>query len=256
MSSLVQLIKTLPSDDQYRVLKEHMNHLYKNDLFKFARDCLDYPDINETTHQEMIDVLQSDSKRKLIVMPRGSLKSTLATVAYPIWLLINNPNLRILIDSEVYTNSATYLREIKGQLMKSKLNIYFGEFYNDTNWNESEITIKQRQLLKKEASITAGGVGTVKVGQHYDIIIGDDYNSDKALTPESLEKVIRHYQMNNSILEQLGTYVIIGTRYAERDLIGFVLKNEIEMEAPNESQQRIDSREISTTQGLLSENIR
>jgi hypothetical protein len=92
-------------------------------------------------------------------------------------------------------------------------------------WGESEITISTRKRNRKEASITVGGIGTVKVGQHYDMIIGDDYNSPtNSDTPEKCQKVIDHVRYNLNILNPGGEYVFIGTRYAERDVIGFLLK--------------------------------
>lgn len=200
--------------------------LCKSDL-QFLCKVLGFNDVNQQTHGEIIDVLESDSTRKLICVPRGCLKSTIACVAYPIWLLINNPNLRILIDSELYTNSKTFLREIKAHLESPNMVNLFGEFKTEP-WNEAEIFIKQRTTRKKEASITVSGIGATKVGQHYDVIIGDDMNSPQNTnTIENAQKVISHYQMNTSILEPTGTYVIIGTRYSENDLIGYILENEV-----------------------------
>lgn len=147
-------------------------------------------------------------------------------MAYPIWLLINDVNKRILIDSELFTNSSTFIREIKLHLESEAMTKPFGEFKGST-WNMDEIMIKQRTKNLKEASITAGGVGTTKVGQHYDVIIHDDMNSpDNTNTPENAEKVINHFKYNISILEPGGTMVVIGTRYAENDCIGWILENE------------------------------
>lgn len=211
------------------ILYEAQNY-YRDSLFDLSIDLLGFKDVNESTHGGIIKALGSDSHRKLICVPRGCLKSTIACVAYPIWLLIRNPNLRILIDSELYTNSATFLREIKQHLASSRLVSIFGEFKSKC-WNESEIIIAQRTANLKEASITVGGVGTTKVGQHYDVIIGDDYNSpNNSDSPEKCQKVISHYKYNTSILEPTGTYVVIGTRYAENDLIGHILSNEVNIE--------------------------
>lgn len=198
-------------------------------LFFFSKEVLSYPDINIRTHGDIIAALEAPTRRKLICVPRGSLKSTVCCISYPIWLLLRNPNLRILIDSELYTNSKNFLREIKGHLESSWMSTLFGEFKSNV-WNESEIIVKQRKIIRKEASITVGGVGTTKVGQHFDIIIGDDYNSDKnSITEEGRKKVVAHYRYNQSILEPMGTYVIVGTRYSEDDVIGTVIKNEIEI---------------------------
>ena len=219
--------KSLLPDLSKSVIEEITNE-FKSSLYSLARVGLAYKDVNLRTHGKIIKTLESDNKRKLLCVPRGCLKSSLACVAYVIWLLINNPNARILIDSELYTNSATFLREIKGHLSTPLFIKVFGEFKSSC-WNESEIIIKQRTKNLKEASVTVGGVGTTKVGQHYDYIIGDDYNSPaNTANPEQAKKVVDHYRMNTSILENDGTYVIIGTRYSELDLIGHIIRNEIE----------------------------
>lgn len=197
--------------------------LYANDLLVMARHGLKYKDVSWKTHGPVIGILEAPSLFKLIVVPRGTLKSTIACVAYPIQKLIQNPNLRILIDSELYTNSKNFIREIRGHLESPALTELYGTFQS-SNWNEGEITVNQRTRIFKEASITAGGVGTTKVGQHYDIIIGDDYNSNvNSATPEGRKKVIDHFKYNISILEPGGTYVITATRYAEDDIPGFIL---------------------------------
>lgn len=205
-----------------------LKQIYQVSFYKTCKDLLGYPDINKRTHGDMIRCLKSDSKRKLIVMPRGTLKSTVCSVSYPIWQLIRNPNLRILLDSELYGNSSKFLREIKGHLQSKNLIALFGEFYNQANWNEGEITIKQRTKNLKESSITCSGIGAQKTGQHYDLIIADDLNSkDNSYTQELREKVIEHYKYYISLLEPDGTLVIIGTRYSYGDVIGHILDNEI-----------------------------
>lgn len=198
----------------------------QDSLFDLSINILGYKDITERTHGEIIDALEDENKRKLICVPRGCLKSSLACVAYPIYLLINNPNLRILIDSELYTNSATFLREIKLHIQSPIFRMLFGDWKTKV-WNESEIIISKRTKSFKEATVTVGGIGTTKVGQHFDIIIGDDYNSpSNTNSPENAKKVIEHYKYNLSILEPTGTYVVIGTRYSSNDLIGHILENE------------------------------
>ncbi len=70
----------------------------------------------------------------------------------------------------------------------------------------------------------------MKVGQHFDMIIGDDMNSgNNSETPEACEKVYRHYQLNQAILDPGGIYGIVGTRYSTADVIGKILENEIQI---------------------------
>lgn len=207
-----------------------LRNIYQTNLFLTARHLLGYKEITQKTHDSLIQALESKTKRKLIVMPRGTFKSSLASVAYPIWLLLQNPNLRILLDSEIYSNSKNFLREIKAHLENKEVTDLFGVFKSDT-WNEGEAIIKQRTKNVKEASLTAGGIGTEKTGQHYDVIIMDDMNSpNNSNSPENCEKVIQHFRYCQSILEPEGILVLIGTRYHERDLIGEVLHNVINQE--------------------------
>lgn len=213
---------------QKEAYKQELQDQFKGSLSKTCRVLLGMKDVNKHTHKEMIDALESDTKRKLIVMPRGTLKSSIGVVGYSIWTLIKNPNARILIDSEVYTNSKNFLREIKAHLESPRLTMVFGSFKSDSNWTEGEITIAQRTHPYKESSITCGGIETVKVGQHYDLIIMDDLNSNNnSGTTEGCQKVIGHYRLNISILEPTGSMAIIGTRYSQSDLIQFILDNEV-----------------------------
>jgi hypothetical protein len=222
---IAEYLRSLPPEDVPYAIQRLKQDEFRTDLFSLCH-YLGFKDVTWNTHGQTISILEAPSKRKLIVVPRGTLKSTIGCVAFPIQKLIQDPNHRILLDSELYTNSKNFIREITGHLMDPKLTSLYGTFYNKKNWNEGEITIKQRTKVYKEASITAGGIGTTKVGQHYTIIIGDDYNSDKnSQTPEGRKKVIDHFRYNMSILEPGGTYVVIATRYAEDDVPGFILQN-------------------------------
>lgn len=225
----IEKIKYLPEDEQGFVLRSVLSEVYKKSLYKTCKNLLGYEQVNLRTHGGIIDALESDSKRKLIVVPRGTFKSTIGVVGYCVWRLINDPDLRILIDSELYTNSKNFLREIKTHLMTDRVTNVFGTFQTDHTWNESEIIIKQRTRNLKESSITCSGIGATKVSQHYDVIIMDDMNSNNnSLTVDGRRKVIDHYKLNYSILEPHGVLVVIGTRYSDDDLIGWIMKTEIE----------------------------
>lgn len=179
------------------------------------------------THGDIIGLLENQQlTRKLICVPRGCLKSSIACVAYPIWLLINNPDLRILIDSELYSNSATFVREIKNHLTAPIFTEVFGNWVGDV-WTQGEIVIKPRQKNLKEPSVSAGGIGTQKTGLHMDVIVHDDMNSaTNSNTLENCKKVIEHFRLNTSILEPHGTMLVIGTRYSASDLIGWILETQ------------------------------
>lgn len=224
-------IKKQSPEAQIELIKHYQRCHYKSSLYLTAKHLLGYKDINTRTHGDVIGALESPINRKLLCLPRGTFKSSIASISYPIWLLLNDPNERILIDSELYTNSKNYLREIKSQLLSDDVVFLFGNSKDDSCWNEGEILIKQRTKVAKEASITAGGVETEKTGQHYTTVIMDDLNSpNNSGTSEGLEKVWNHYRMMTSILEPGGKLVLVGTRYSESDAIGMTLRDIIKQD--------------------------
>jgi len=222
------LSQDLSPKQRIDLVNEALRDEFRASLYYTARVLCNFKDINRRTHSGVIDALEANTPRKLVVMPRGSLKSSICSVAYPIWLILRNPNIRILISSEIYTNSKNFLREIRSHLENPEITEVFGDFKSPTTWSESEIIVNQRTKTLKEATITCGGVGTVKVGQHYDVIIHDDLNSlNNSLTKEGCEKVINYYKMSISLLEPNGSLVIVGTRYSASDCIGHIIRSEI-----------------------------
>lgn len=224
---IINKLRNYSSDIQQKSLKAHIAQKYKSSLYLLCKDLLQYSDITHYTHDEIFRALEAPTKRKLVCVPRGSFKSSIGVVGYSIYCLLKNPDIRILIDSEIYDNSKNFIREIRAKLELPRLTKLYGDFKSN-QWSEGSITILQRRKILKESSITASGVGTGKTGQHYDLIIHDDLNSAKnSQTKEMRDKIIAHYKLNTSILEPDGTMVIIGTRYSSDDCIGWVIENEI-----------------------------
>ena len=228
-ATILKGIDSLKTDqERAHFLKEATRQAYLQDFYLYARYALGYKDLEWAVHGECIRALESDAKKKLVVLPRGSFKSSLGSVAYPMWKLERDHDATILLDSEIYSNSKNFLREIKGHYASSRYISIFGNRVGP-KWDEGEIIIEPRRKNRKEASITVGGIETTKVGQHYDVIIGDDYNSaSNSDTPEKCQKVIDHFKYNLNILNPGGEYLLIGTRYAELDVIGFLLSNVLE----------------------------
>lgn len=206
-------------------------HLYLDSLYHFAKFGLGYNKMIPRVHGPICKALQASTKRKMICVPRGTFKSSIATVAYPIWLLEHNPNLRIMIDSEIFSNSMNFLREIKGHYQNNAdFRMLFGDRVGGSTWNDSEVILNTRTVNKKEPSIVCSGIGAGKTSQHYDVIIADDLSSYKNIrTKELAQKTIDHYKLYTSLLEidPPGTIVVIGTRYSESDIIRFVIENEL-----------------------------
>lgn len=213
-------------------LKELEREVYRGSLYKTAKYLLGMSDLTHRTHGQMIEALESlelgKTKNALLILPRGCLKSSIGSIAFPIWRLLRNPNRRILIDSATYDLSTQLVSAIADYLESPAVTGLFGTFRTKDDWSSKSITIAQRTKILKESSVVASGVGSPKTGAHFDSIICDDLNNEKnTATPELAEKTFKHYQMNFAILDPGGDCAVIATRYSSSDICQRILDNEI-----------------------------
>jgi predicted phage terminase large subunit-like protein len=224
--ALREKLAQLSEQDQLSFFRE----AGRGDLFFLAEYILGYKGLNRELHGEMCDFIMSESKRKLLLIPRGHLKTTLGTVAYTIWRIINNPDIRILIANATENNATNILREIKGHFERNeKFRTLFPEIipkdFRKAKWNEAEIIVNRNKNLK-ESTVTAIGVGGNLVSAHYDLIIGDDLVNDKNVaTKEQIDKLSQWYSASLFLLEPGGIVNLIGTRWHFDDLYGRILEN-------------------------------
>jgi len=208
----------------------------EDDFYFYCKHILGYADMEEQPHRELCDFITTWNKRKkLILLPRSSFKSTVATVSYALYRLCYNPNTRIMIGTENYQNAVLYLGEIKDHIERNEnLKLVFGNMKpasnRDGDWTKTEIRVATRTKVGgKEPSIQVSSLGTTKVGLHYDLLILDDLVSNSNIhTHEQITKVIDYYKYLLSIADPGAQIVIIGTRYHFGDLYGHILDNEVD----------------------------
>lgn len=181
--------------------------------------------------QRLSDVTQLTDKQILNLLPRSHLKSTLGTINYSIWLLGRDPNLRIVILSDVLDLAQKFLSSIQAHIihnarlhyvfpnLKPKMKDNFITKY--ANWNKNELTVKRTRLTIKEPSITLGSTETAKTGFHCDYLIFDDIvTENNANTPEKMAKVFQWEQDIQNTDDFDSIHVLHGTRYQDGDLYG------------------------------------
>jgi len=207
---------------------------FRSSFFLTTKYLCNFSNITKNSHIEVIEALESNDKQVMIVMPRGHFKSSIASCAYPIWSLLNDPNKRIMIASETFINAKNFIRQIKGVYSSPLFMETFGDVRAKGDWTSSTLTVSSRTNFNhKESSITASSLGVIRVGQHYDEIILDDLNSeDNSDTPEKCLAVIDYYKRLTSILEPGGRMIIVATRYSENDVIGHILREELDKYDP------------------------
>lgn len=179
----------------------------------------------EAPHRLMCDSLVSGGRRQLQLWPRGHFKSTVFTIGYAIWRIVNDYNCRILVANARLDNAKSFLREIKSHFERNeKLRALVGDqVHKESKWTETEIIVRGRTKNLKEPTIQVAGVGQSLVSQHYDLIIMDDVvNSENTNTAEMIGKTIEWYKLALSLLEPDGQLVVVGTRYHYADLYGYL----------------------------------
>ena len=226
----------------------------KTNLFFLCHDILGYDKMTEQTHQELCDFTTGalpnppeisrsgfDVRKNLLLllMPRGTFKSSIVTIGFTLQFLLNEPNARILIDSETFSKSKAFLREIIGHLEN---NVRYREIFRSVHgmypfetkhkaklWTDSELILPCRSQEKKEPTISCAGIDVTKNGMHYDLIIADDLHSEKNVTnKEQINQVIEHYKLAFSLLDPGKPMIVIGTRWDYNDLYQHIIDYESE----------------------------
>lgn len=205
---------------------------YLNDLYSFNKDVLGYHEMAPDPHVEMCASIQRPGKkRKLRLYPRGHFKSSMITVGDAIRSVCENPNIRILIANLSLGNAKSFLREIKGHFERNEeLRRLYGDHVSDARsdsgkWSENQIISKKRTSNLKEPTIQVAGVGQSLASQHYDKMYLDDLLDQLTVaTKEQIEKTIEWYKLAISLLEPDGELIVIGTRYHDSDLYGYIIE--------------------------------
>lgn len=178
-------------------------------------------------HDDIEVFLNRKARKKLCLVPRGHLKTSIVTKAFAIQCLLKNPNARILIANQVWDKAREMLYEIKQQLTtKSDLPKIFGSFESE-RWREDDIVIRQRGRALAAPSIGTSGVEAELTSSHYDIILLDDLQGlQNCISKEQRDKVKRYYRSMIDLLEPGGLLIVVGTRWHMDDLYAEIMEKE------------------------------
>ncbi len=220
---------------------EHVKYLAKTDLFFFADQIMRNPNdlpLCIGLHDEICHLLQFGGDVGILI-PRNHLKSTIVSGAFPLWLLGNNPNLRIMICSAVKELSESLVSYIRDNIAANKrLKQVFPNLQPAIHeqgltkkkiWNKNAILF-EREAIKKEPSILVMGLDNQpKTGFHCDLMIYDDIvTHENANTPGNMKKAKENYEHSTNLMDRDSRKVYAGTRYNDADTYGdLIKKNEV-----------------------------
>lgn len=225
-------------------------------LFSFARRVLGYTLLQETPHLSWCNELEKRHSSVLWLEPRYTYKSTIFTKAYPIWRLMEDPNLRILIVNATAKNAQAFLSEIVGHFLRNTRllqvwNKLHGSPPLDPRSAKTEsILIDTRSRNFSEPSIaTIGALGNL-VSAHYDLIIVDDLcNELDRESPSIREKKKRWFRDLPSVLSPIGQLLVIGTHWHFDDVYSYI-KRELQPQLPESEKYYIQSESCYLEDGV------
>jgi hypothetical protein len=223
-------------------------------FYSYCKDILGYKDLYEEFHGPMAqhavephyklytpdkkDKLDEPSRRrfKMIQACRGSFKSSVATIGYATWLIARETtltgacNTRILIGCEVLALAHAFVRAIRQILENERrwVNL-FGDHKGDIRgryWSDQGLTSRFRTLHRlKEPTVSPISIDSPKAGNHYDVILADDLETERAsASREQIEKCWDFYRLLHSLLEPDGEMMLVSTRWHYDDIYSRILK--------------------------------
>ncbi len=217
---------------------EQLQHLCRTNLEFLYKEICGYDRWNSQLHGDypgdpankvppgLAYYLKHSGPRKLILIPRNHLKSTVVTVVWAIQQILINPDIRVCVNNAKWDTARDFVNTIQNHLdTGGKLSKIFGEFRSaKLQWNRESFTIAQRRLPKAQPTVMAASIDSTLNGKHFDLIINDDLvEPNNVKTKEQLQKVIDFHKDCFNQIDKGGTIVNIGTRWAAQDLYGHIL---------------------------------
>lgn len=218
----------------------HLREKSQTDLFFLSKWVLNYDQLCESAHAALCKFMVVEERtRRMVLMPRGHLKTTVCTISDSIRLALKNPCVRILIQNEVLDNAADMLSELKGHWTKEggMLPMLFPElvppqlFGRGSDWSKEASSIV-RPRHYKESTWTASGSGGSPQSKHFNFIKNDDLIGEKH--KESELEMARAIRWSNSMepLLDAPAYETIDY-YGTRKTMSDVYAHRIELEGAN-----------------------
>lgn len=209
-----------------------------------------YDKLNDSIHLEMANWRQSNScmkpgARGAGFVARGWLKSTIWSHGADTWEILRNPDIRIRLESGIFSKAEEFLGNIKNTFENNDLIKWlFPEFvppqgYERTgNWSSQRIVIPNRTKYATEGTVTVGSMTGASEGGHFNL-----YNSDDPVGLDDLDgmrnsSVDMYRKKNRFITNKTALLVkadqdriiLVGTRYAIDDIYDIAINDAYEFQ--------------------------
>lgn len=231
--------KTTATSDSLPAELSSLRSKASEDFYVFAKGVCGFDWLTPRIHVDFCRKLQQNPRRFLAVLPRGWLKSTICSIAYPLWRATQNPNYRSLVTQNTYTNAVNKLKVIRGIVEHNSL---FRALYPDLlpdsscTWKDDSLCLKRSRDLDA-STFEAAGTRTQVISRHYDTIIEDDTVAPELddlseagvyARKEDVGRAIGWHRLVPPLLVNptQSQNLVVGTRWFVADLISWIQENE------------------------------
>jgi hypothetical protein len=149
------------------------------------------------------------SRQRLILFPRGHLKTTLVSQAHLIQWVLNFPDIRILLSCYTGDQVENVIRKVKGVFQfNEQFRALFPEFCPKPEkasdfGSKDNFTTPARKMVRGEPTVFSVTVGKTIAGYHPDVIFHSDLvDKENVKTPGGINDVIEHFRYMNPLLER------------------------------------------------------
>ena len=221
---LVSMLNKLDVEDFENMLLD-LYEFYYNFIALRYKDYVDAPHIKELADLLMSLYLNENSKHLCVSIPPRHSKSSIMTIAFPLWLIFHDPDMNILI-----VNAEATLSENFGIRLREYVKEY-GEIFDvkvsDVKHSSTHLKFEDGKGNLYKGSIRLTGSNGSITGQDADILILDDiYKGFADITPTLLEKKIDWFKTMILQRKEPDTkLMILHTRWASNDLQGYLMEN-------------------------------
>ena len=214
--STIMYSSEIPQEISVKDLLRFSPHYFGQKVFGYRMD---------NVHTKILDHIITP-KRSLALIARGHGKSLMVSV-FLTWLIVNNPNIRVLLVSQTDRKSQMFLSKIKTIIQTSPtIKKYYGDLVG-SKWTDHGITLKTRTEIYAEPNILAMGANSSQVvGMHVDLIVLDDVvDYDNARS--EIQRTRLSDWFKTALLPTIlsgGRIVAVGTRYSILDLYDTMMR--------------------------------
>lgn len=220
-------IQRLPQD-----IRQDLAERGKHDLYFFAKAIMGYRDMTASYHGPLCVYLdRNPAQIKLTIIPRGTYKTSVATISRNAQKAVANPNERICIVNEVADNAEGFIGTIRqnfenNRVLRTLYSDVIPKDFNKTVWNNKAMRLR-RTWIGPEETIEAMGIFSTLTSHHYTHIAYDDLISEDAIkSPQVMTDTINRAVKFRSLMAdpKRSTLDITGTRWALHDLYSHFMK--------------------------------